>query len=136
MSRRRRPGRIRQAAVVVLKITISLGLLAILWTRVDTSRLLAILVHALIAWLAVALGLYFLMVAASAWRWGLLLRAQEVVSRATLLRSFLVATFFNNFLPMDVHGRRGDVCCWVTLDMKYASVDKDLRIGRMICGVK
>jgi uncharacterized protein (TIRG00374 family) len=97
--------RIRQIVTVALKVTISAGLLGILWTRVDTSRLLRILVHASIPWLGVALVLYFLMVAASAWRWSLLLRAQHVmVSRATLLRSFLVATFFNNFLPSNIGG--------------------------------
>ena len=58
-----------------------------------------------IAWLAAALGLYLLMVLASAWRWGLLLDAQGVpVPARTLTGSFLVATFFNNFLPSNIGG--------------------------------
>jgi uncharacterized protein (TIRG00374 family) len=56
-------------------------------------------------WLLAALALYFVMVAISAWRWELLLRAQHVlVSLGRLLESFLVATFFNNFLPSNIGG--------------------------------
>ncbi len=45
------------------------------------------------------------MVLASAWRWGLLLGAQGVeVPARTLTGSFLVATFFNNFLPSNIGG--------------------------------
>jgi uncharacterized membrane protein YbhN (UPF0104 family) len=56
-------------------------------------------------WLGAALGLYALMLLASAWRWGLLLRAQDVtLPFRTLTSSFLVATFFNNFLPSNIGG--------------------------------
>src|SRR5438046_2723943 len=42
---------------------------------------------------------------ASTWRWDLLLRAQEVnLRRRWLLGSFLVANFFNNFLPSNIGG--------------------------------
>jgi uncharacterized membrane protein YbhN (UPF0104 family) len=45
------------------------------------------------------------MVLASAWRWGLLLRAQDVpLPYRMLTGSFLVATFFNNFLPSNIGG--------------------------------
>jgi uncharacterized protein (TIRG00374 family) len=45
------------------------------------------------------------MLAVSAWRWRLLLRVQTVnVSLGTLTKSFLVATFFNNFLPSNIGG--------------------------------
>ena len=45
------------------------------------------------------------MILASAWRWGLLLDAQGVrVPARTLTGSFLVATFFNNFLPSNIGG--------------------------------
>jgi uncharacterized membrane protein YbhN (UPF0104 family) len=41
----------------------------------------------------------------SAWRWGLLLDAQHVrISFRSLTSSFLVATFFNNFLPSNIGG--------------------------------
>ncbi len=42
---------------------------------------------------------------ASTWRWQLLLDAQDVkLPGRTLLGSFLVANFFNNFLPSNIGG--------------------------------
>lgn len=71
----------------------------------DAPRLWHYVRTASIAWLVAALGLYFLMILASAWRWGLLLDAQGVrVPARTLTGSFLVATFFNNFLPSNIGG--------------------------------
>jgi uncharacterized membrane protein YbhN (UPF0104 family) len=58
-----------------------------------------------IAWLAVALVIYFVNVVASSWRWHLLLGAQRVnVPLWTLVKSFLVALYFNNFLPSNIGG--------------------------------
>ena len=46
-----------------------------------------------------------MMVLASAVRWGILLRAQHVrLPYSFLTQSFLVATFFNNFLPSNIGG--------------------------------
>jgi uncharacterized membrane protein YbhN (UPF0104 family) len=89
----------------VVKGLISGGLLYVLFSRIDVARLWATARTASWGWLATALGLYLLMVMISAWRWGLLLRAQHVVARTTaLVRSYLVATFFNNFLPSNIGG--------------------------------
>jgi uncharacterized membrane protein YbhN (UPF0104 family) len=53
----------------------------------------------------VALVIYLGMIVASAWRWRQLLVAQELaVSNRELVRSYLVATFFNNFLPSNIGG--------------------------------
>jgi uncharacterized membrane protein YbhN (UPF0104 family) len=69
------------------------------------SRLWSVARQAAPAWLAAALLLYFGMVLASAWRWGVLLRAQHVtLPYRVLTQSFLVATFFNNFLPSNIGG--------------------------------
>jgi uncharacterized membrane protein YbhN (UPF0104 family) len=55
--------------------------------------------------LLLALGIYALNVAASTWRWHVLLNAQNVrLRRRTLFGSFLVANFFNNFLPSNIGG--------------------------------
>jgi uncharacterized protein (TIRG00374 family) len=52
-----------------------------------------------------ALGLYFVMIAVSAWRWGVLLDAQGLkFPLRKLMGSFFVATFFNNFLPSNIGG--------------------------------
>jgi hypothetical protein len=89
----------------LLKATVSLVLLAVLLSWVDLARLWQTARGASPAWLALAVALYTAMAAVSAWRWGVLLRAQGVrVPVGTLFRSFLVATFFNNFLPSNIGG--------------------------------
>jgi len=91
--------------MLTIKIVVSVALLTLLFSRVDGRRLWTIARHASIAWLAAAMVVYFLNVLASVWRWRLLLRAQDVQMPArTLLGSYLVATFFNNFLPSNVGG--------------------------------
>ena len=88
-----------------LKGLVSVALLALLLSRVDAGRLWNVARTASIPWLAAAIGLYVLMVLVSAWRWGLLLGAQGIVLRYSRLAvSFLVACFFNNFLPSNIGG--------------------------------
>jgi uncharacterized membrane protein YbhN (UPF0104 family) len=99
------PARARGILMAALKATVSVVLLALLFRRVDVGRLWNVARAASPIWLAVALGLYLLMVLVSAWRWGLLLNAQRIRLRfRTLTSSFLVATFFNNFLPSNIGG--------------------------------
>jgi uncharacterized membrane protein YbhN (UPF0104 family) len=95
----------RRYAMSAIKLTVSVALLAILFSRLDTSRLWEGARHASLPWLIVALAIYALNVAASTWRWHVLLRAQDVPARRrTLFKSFLVANFFNNFLPSNIGG--------------------------------
>jgi uncharacterized membrane protein YbhN (UPF0104 family) len=97
--------RARGRFVLLAKVVISVALLWLLVSRSDVPRLWAYARAASLPWLAVALGFYFLMVLASAWRWGLLLDAQGIHLRPrALTESFLVATFFNNFLPSNIGG--------------------------------
>jgi uncharacterized membrane protein YbhN (UPF0104 family) len=84
---------------------VSVALLALLFSRIDAGSLWASAKQASIPWLAVALGVYFIHVVASTWRWRVLLDAQNVhVPRTVLLSSYLVAIFFNNFLPSNIGG--------------------------------
>ena len=100
-----RPSRARSLALSAIKAVVSIGLLAVLFSRVDFARLWSVARQASPAWLAAALALYFLMVLASVLRWGILLRAQHVrLPYSFLTQSFLVATFFNNFLPSNIGG--------------------------------
>jgi uncharacterized membrane protein YbhN (UPF0104 family) len=97
--------RLRSLAIGIVKAVVSLGLLALLLSRVDAARLWESARTASIPWLVVALSLYLCMILVSAWRWGLLLKAQHVnLPFRALTSSFLVATFFNNFLPSNVGG--------------------------------
>lgn len=99
------PSRARTILVPLIKATVSIGLLAALLSRVDAGRLWAVARTASFPWLAGALALYLAMILVSAWRWGLLLHAQGVrLPFSGLTSSFLVATFFNNFLPSNIGG--------------------------------
>src|SRR3954447_8020498 len=95
----------RSHVALAIKISVSIILLSLLFSRIDVGRLWAVARHASIPWLAAALLLFFLNVLAATWRWHLLLSAQDVdVPSAALLASFLVANFFNNFLPSNIGG--------------------------------
>lgn len=95
----------RQALLWGFKIVVSSALLYVLLSRVDLARLWNTTRTASPLWLGGALALYFAMVVVSAWRWGVLLRAQRIAIGVTaLLQSYLVATFFNNFLPSNIGG--------------------------------
>ena len=99
------PSMLRKFVVPLLKLAVSAVLIGVLLSRIDAAHLWATARTAAPAWLAAALGLYLLMILASAWRWGLLLEAQGIIFRfRTLTSSFLVATFFNNFLPSNIGG--------------------------------
>ena len=99
------PGALRRTMTLLLKVVVSVGLLYLLLGRTDLSRLWSYVRNASAAWLAVALLLYLVMVLASGWRWRILLDAQHVrVPIRWLLNSYLVATFFNNFLPSNIGG--------------------------------
>ena len=94
-------GRVLQLA----KIVVSVGLIGVLCSRIDVARLWPMVHEASAVWLIAALGLYAAMILVSAWRWGLLLHAQGVhLPFRALTSSFLVATFFNNFLPSNIGG--------------------------------
>src|SRR4051812_2946713 len=100
-----RPQRTRSIVISVVKAVVSIGLLWLLFSRVDVARLWTVARQASPAWLAGALLLYFTMVLASTVRWDVLLRAQHVrLSFGFLTQSFLVTTFFNNFLPSNIGG--------------------------------
>ncbi len=95
----------RSALTWTLKIVVSAGLLYWLLSGVDLGRLAEMARTASPAWLGGALLLYSVMILISAWRWDLLLLAQHVrVPFSSLVNSFLVATFFNNFLPSNIGG--------------------------------
>jgi uncharacterized membrane protein YbhN (UPF0104 family) len=97
--------RARSAAITAAKAIVSIGLLWLLFSRVDVSRLWSVARQASPPWLVAALVLYSAMVLSSAVRWDVLLRAQHVrLPFSFLTQSFLVATFFNNFLPSNIGG--------------------------------
>jgi hypothetical protein len=99
------PSASRRYALVALKLAVSVALLALLFSRIDVGRLWLGARRASLPWISIALMLYVANVLASVWRWWLLLEAQDVsVPTHRLVGSFLVALFFNNFLPSNIGG--------------------------------
>jgi len=91
--------------LVVAKVGVSLALLAYLLSTTDLAALTRRVRSGDPLLFAGALGLYTLTLALATWRWRLLLRAQGYQAPlAHLSASYLVATFFNNFLPSNVGG--------------------------------
>ena len=87
------------------KLAVSVVLLAFLFSRIDVGSLWASARRASVPWLAAAIGIYLVNVLISVWRWRLLLEAQDIdLPWRMLLGSFLVAAFFNNFLPSNIGG--------------------------------
>ena len=90
---------------MAFKLAVSSILLVVLFRQVDGDKLWVSARQASAPWLLVALTVYFVNVLACTWRWRLLLDAQGVqVGGRALLGSFLVALFFNNFLPSNIGG--------------------------------
>lgn len=95
----------RRYALLAAKLAVSLLLLVILFSRVDTAQLWAGARNASLPWLVAAMGVLLLNAVASTWRWHLLLDAQSIVFPGRrLLGSLLVANFFSNFLPSNIGG--------------------------------
>jgi glycosyltransferase 2 family protein len=88
-----------------LKVSVSAGLLWLLFSRVDIGRFWAVARQSSVTWLGAALLAYAVAVLVSAWRWYQLLLIQDVrVPFWKITGSFLVALFFNNFLPTNIGG--------------------------------
>src|SRR5438132_4294274 len=96
---------VRRSVLLVVKLGVSVALLAVLFSRIDMGTLWESARRASVPWLVAALAVYVVNVVASTWRWHVLLSAQEIhVRRRSLMGSFLVALFFNNFLPSNIGG--------------------------------
>src|ERR1051325_7406799 len=99
------PSLTRRLVTLGVKLAVSGALLGLLFSRVDVSKLWANARQASPAWLALALAFYVVTVLAAAWRWWLLLEAQDIdMSFRALAASMSVALFFNNFLPSGIGG--------------------------------
>ncbi len=95
----------KKRVLVAAKLTVSIALLAYLFSTTDLRALTARIRSGDVLLLGVAVVLYAGMLALSTWRWGRLLRAQGYPAPLRhLSASYLVATFFNNFLPTNIGG--------------------------------
>jgi len=91
----------KKIILFILKLVFSLSIIAYLLTRkAPIPKIIQDLGDADLFWLAVAFSLHAFGLFASAYRWQILARAQgDEVPLGYLAKSYLVGTFFNNFLP-------------------------------------
>jgi len=95
----------RRYGLLALKLSVSLILLFVLSTKIDMAQLWVTARLASVPWLLVALVVYAGSSAVAVWRWNLLLKTQRVeITGRSLLGSYLVAAYFNNFLPSNIGG--------------------------------
>jgi uncharacterized protein (TIRG00374 family) len=98
---------LRDRLIAVLKVVVSLGLIAYLLSRVGINELVEVMrsASANYLYLLVALFLYFGAISVGSVKWQILLRAQGIrVPLGSLLSFTFVGLFFGNFLPTNVGG--------------------------------
>jgi len=95
----------KRSALVGVKVAVSLALLAYLFSITDLAALEERVRSADLLLLAAAVGSYVAMLVLATWRWQVLLEGLGVAAPLRrLTASYLVATFFNNFLPSNIGG--------------------------------
>lgn len=100
----------RSTVALLLKSLVSLGILAFLFSRIDTAQLLQALASARLSYLAAALVGYFLGQLLCALRWGLLARPLGFENGAKDFAVFyFIGMFFNLFAPSTIGGDVGRV---------------------------
>lgn len=124
----------KNTATTVLKIAVSLGILALILNKVDTVKLLEELRTAHVLYAVAAVVVYFIVQALSAYRWYLLLRPVGVEAPYTrILSYYLLGMYFNWFLPTAIGGDAVKVYYLrkeaATLSRATASVFLDRDIG-------
>jgi len=96
---------VRDKFTTLLKIVISLALIALAFYLVDFRQVVAQLAQARPLYFVLALAFYMLAIVVNGAKWQVLLRAQGVIVPFTaVLRFIFVGFFFNNFLPANVGG--------------------------------
>jgi uncharacterized protein (TIRG00374 family) len=98
---------LRDRLIAVLKVVVSLGLIAYLLSRVGIDELVEVMrsASANYLYLLVGLALYFGAISVGSVKWQILLRAQGIeVPLGSLLSFTFVGLFFGNFLPTNVGG--------------------------------
>ena len=98
-------GKRKYKLLILLKLVFAVGLIAILLQKVDLDDVWAAFASANKGFILGAFFLYFIGLCITAFRWKLLLAVQGVTANyPTLVKSMVVAVFFNHFLPSTIGG--------------------------------
>jgi uncharacterized protein (TIRG00374 family) len=95
----------KKAGLITFKVIISIGLISWLLSRADLSQIWQTIQSANMGLLILAFAMFYIAYFITSKRWQLLLAALDVPARlTTLVQSFAIAIFFNNFLPSTIGG--------------------------------
>ncbi|MBD3219685.1 hypothetical protein GF314_00460 [bacterium] len=95
----------RQHLIFLIKLVVSVGLLALVLSRHSLSEVTAALVSPRWGWLVAAVLVYLLSVIGGAMQWSWLLRASGLrTAPGEIRRLYFIGLFFNNFLPANIGG--------------------------------
>ncbi len=95
----------RRYVVLAVKLSVSIILLVVLFARIDVAQLWQTAKLASVPWLIAAIAVFATSTIVASWRWNLLLKTQQIeITLRSLLGTFLIATYFNNFLPSNIGG--------------------------------
>jgi glycosyltransferase 2 family protein len=132
------PSGMKRGLLLAVKIGVSLALLAYLVSTTGLDALLTRIRGGDPLLFAAAVGLYGGLIVLSVWRWRLLLQAQGFpATMRHLSASYLVATFFNNFLPSNIGGdvirvRDGSrLTGSTTTSLAVVAIDRILGLGAL-----
>ncbi|MGH9142951.1 MAG: lysylphosphatidylglycerol synthase transmembrane domain-containing protein [Vicinamibacterales bacterium] len=91
--------------MLAVKLSVSIFLLVVLFSRIDVAQLWQTAKLASVPWLIAAIAVFATSTIVASWRWNLLLKTQQIeITLRSLLGTFLIATYFNNFLPSNIGG--------------------------------
>lgn len=95
----------RRRFAFVIRLLVTLMLLGVLASRMDTAVMLLKFRGFDPAWIALAFVTVFAAIVLSAWKWGLILASLgRALAFGRLVRHYFVGLFFNNLLPTTVGG--------------------------------
>jgi uncharacterized protein (TIRG00374 family) len=130
---------VRRYVLLAVKLSVSIILLVVLFSRIDVADLWQTARLASVPWLLVAIVVFGASTIGAVWRWNLLLKTQHIdVTFRWLLGTYLTATYFNNFLPSNIGGdviRIGDTGRQAnskTLATTVVVMDRVLGLGALV----
>ncbi|HET8759821.1 MAG TPA: lysylphosphatidylglycerol synthase transmembrane domain-containing protein [Nitrospiria bacterium] len=95
----------KKAGWLALKLAVTVGLLAYLFSRIEVSSVARLMAGAAWGWVVAAFFLYVVLQGLCAWRWLLLARVLNLDGTwKRFVRYYYVGMFFNLFLPTGVGG--------------------------------
>jgi glycosyltransferase 2 family protein len=95
----------KKTAITALKVLVSLGLYAYIFSKVDIEHLWSIVKEANVWYFVIAIAVYVVVQAISAYRWYLLLQPLGMkISYLKLLSFYFLGMYFNFFLPTAIGG--------------------------------